>query len=570
MKTAKQAALLLALACLVGGAAAESPCPELENGIQGHSWVQAEEDQLPLFSYGLRYIFGNPGKGRVCSQCGKEQEFLYSGDWVYALREDGTAEIVRCDQPETQGSLTVPETLDGIAVTAIGDKAFYQCYYLTDVTLPESITYIGDFAFEDCTDMETLTIPSSVTNIGCNPFLGTTVQLRVAEGNPVFEQQGAFLLDRVEKRLICYQGQPEGADADPLTVPTGILEIGDYAFSRADAVQVALPAGVQKIGKYAFQRCLQLQEVTLPAGVTDIGDHAFQRCGKLQAVNLPDSVTHLGCNPFAGTPVTLTLSASHPTLELREDVLIERKTGKLLSYPSVGSEPIYTVPGDIREIGEYAFAYCKDLYTLNIPDNVTIAENAFYHNEVIEEVNLPQTLTVIKENTFWGCIRLKTVEIPDSVTEIKAFAFNCCQAMEALTFPKSLVTLGEGAFQGCLALREVTVPSAIGTLPPRAFDACIRLETVEIQEGITQIGNYAFYDCELLQAVTLPDSLIQIGDYAFYRCNVLETIAIPADVDSLGKEVFGKCPELTVTVAKDSAAASYCAEAEVPFVETGE
>lgn len=569
MKTAKFAALMLALVCLGSHAAAQSACPESESGIQGHTWVQADEDRLPLFSDGLRYIFGNPGTGRVCTECGKTQAFFYSDPWVYALREDGTAEIVRCDQPETVGSLTVPETLNGIPVTAIGDKAFSQCYYLTDVTLPEGITHIGDFAFEDCTDIETLTIPGTVTSMGCNPFIGTTIHLQLAGSNTALEQQGAFLLDRETKRLICCQSSPEGTEEDPapLVIPTGTREIGDYAFSRSDAVQVVLPTGVTKIGRCAFQRCLSLQSVTLPAGLTDIGDHAFQRCSKLEELNLPDSVTHLGRNPFAGSPVTLSLSASHPALELRADVLIERSTGKLLSFPCVGSEPAYEIPGDIREIGEFAFAYCKDLFTLTVPANVEIAENAFYRNEAIEAVTLPEGLTVIRENTFWGCINLKTVEIPGSVTEIGAFAFNCCQAMETLTFPKSLVTLGEGAFQGCLALREVTVPSTIGIIPARAFDACIRLERVEIQEGITQIAPYAFYDCEMLQAVTLPESLTRIDRYAFYRCAILENITIPAAVNRLGDEVFGMCPKLTVTAAKGSEAAAYCAGNDVPFVE---
>ena len=569
MKTAKFTALLLALVCLGSHAAAQSSCPESETGIQGHTWVQADEDRLPLFSYGLRYIFGNPGTGRVCTECGKAQAFFYCDTWVYALREDGTAEIVRCDQPETVGSLTVPETLNGIPVTAIGDNAFSQCYYLTDVTLPEGITHIGDFAFEDCTDIETLTIPGTVTSMGCNPFIGTTIRLQLAARNTALEQQGAFLLDRETKRLICCQSSPEGTEEAPaaLTIPTGTREIGDYAFSRTDAAAVVLPAGVTKIGRCAFQRCLNLASVTLPEGVEEIGDHAFQRCSKLEAVNLPDSVTHLGRNPFAGSPVTLSLSASHPALELREDVLIEKSTGKLLSFPCVGSEPAYEIPGDIREIGEFAFAYCKDLFTLTIPANVEIAENAFYRNEAIEEVALPEGLTVIKENTFWGCINLKTVEIPNSVTEIGAFAFDCCQAMETLTFPKSLVTLGEGAFQGCLALREVTVPSAIGIIPARAFDACIRLERVEIQEGITQIAPYAFYDCEMLQAVTLPESLTRIDQYAFYRCAILESITIPAAVNSFGDEVFGMCPKLTVTAAKDSEAAAYCAGNDVPFAE---
>ena len=413
MKTAKFAALMLALVCLGSHAAAQRSCPESESGIQGHTWVQADEDRLPLFSDGLRYIFGNPGKSRVCTECGKAQAFFYSDTWVYALREDGTAEIVRCDQPETVGSLTVPETLNGIPVTTIGDKAFSQCYYLTDVTLPEGITHIGDFAFEDCTDLETLLIPASVTSMGCNPFLGTTTRLRLAPENTSFRQEGAFLLDNNRQRLICYQGSGE-ADGQ-LTLPAGTLEIGDYAFSRSDAVQVVLPAGVQKIGQCAFQRCLSLQSVTLPAGLTDIGDHAFQRCSKLEEVNLPDSVTHLGRNPFAGSPVTLSLSASHPALELRGDVLIERSTGKLLSFPCVGSEPAYEIPGDIREIGEFAFAYCKDLFTLTV-DHGLRPQNASYAFAILPGAT-PEETAGWKNGRILACtVELQAVEFADGTT----------------------------------------------------------------------------------------------------------------------------------------------------------
>ena len=53
MKTAKFAALMLALVCLGSHAAAQSSCPESENGIQGHTWVQADTDNLPLQEPGM-------------------------------------------------------------------------------------------------------------------------------------------------------------------------------------------------------------------------------------------------------------------------------------------------------------------------------------------------------------------------------------------------------------------------------------------------------------------------------------------------------------------------------------
>lgn len=47
---------------------------------------------------------------------------------------------------------------------------FYQCYELTDVTLPADLTVIGDSMFENCTKLTHVTIPSGVTRIEREAF----------------------------------------------------------------------------------------------------------------------------------------------------------------------------------------------------------------------------------------------------------------------------------------------------------------------------------------------------------------------------------------------------------------
>ncbi|MDE6403177.1 MAG: leucine-rich repeat domain-containing protein, partial [Muribaculaceae bacterium] len=51
-------------------------------------------------------------------------------------------------------------------VTAIANKAFYDCSNLSRVGIPNSITRIGEFAFRNCSSLRSVNIPNSVTSIG--------------------------------------------------------------------------------------------------------------------------------------------------------------------------------------------------------------------------------------------------------------------------------------------------------------------------------------------------------------------------------------------------------------------
>lgn len=60
-------------------------------------------------------------------------------------------------------------------VTAIGDKAFYDCessVQMSSITLPSTVTCIGSQAFWKCTNLTSFTIPSCVTSIGDCAFYG--------------------------------------------------------------------------------------------------------------------------------------------------------------------------------------------------------------------------------------------------------------------------------------------------------------------------------------------------------------------------------------------------------------
>lgn len=80
-----------------------------------------------------------------------EPEVFTNGDYTYILLEDGTAEITK--YRGTVEDLVIPESLNSVPVTGIGDHAFSMRFNLTSVTIPDGVTTIGHSAFYRCPDL---------------------------------------------------------------------------------------------------------------------------------------------------------------------------------------------------------------------------------------------------------------------------------------------------------------------------------------------------------------------------------------------------------------------------------
>ena len=67
--------------------------------------------------------------------------------------------------------IIIPETIGGVPVTAIGERAFRYSEYLVEVQLPEGLTEIGEQAFRGAKRLAVLAWPESLTTIGEKAFM---------------------------------------------------------------------------------------------------------------------------------------------------------------------------------------------------------------------------------------------------------------------------------------------------------------------------------------------------------------------------------------------------------------
>lgn len=188
---------------------------------------------------------------------------------------------------------------------------------------------------------------------------------------------------------------------------------------------------------------------------------------------------------------------------------------------------------------------------LEIPDTIdgytvtAIGYRAFYDNENLTSVTIPNTVTSVQENAFKFCLNIKNLNLPDSLTKIGRRSFEGCCRLMSLTIPDSVTEIGEGAFSSCFDMEYATISNNVKVIPDRMFEYCHFLISTVIPDSVTEIGSGAFYECTYMTNITISKNLTTIYDEAFSLCEHLTSIDIPDSVTYIGASAFNECKSLT-------------------------
>lgn len=443
------------------------------------------------------------------------------GSYTYTVTDD-EATITLFDT-EYEGDVVIPSTLDGYPVVEIKNDAFFNCYKVTSVTIPETVRVIGDGAFY------------AMSSLG---------ELKVDEKNLNYSSSDGILFDKGGETLVEF---PHIKEADVYTVPLSVKNIAKLAFCYcANIGKVVLPDSVETIGESAFAQASP-ETIEIGSGVTTLGNTVFNGCPNLKKVE------------FKGGPEIL------PTETFIDCVVLDTVI--------LGSS-LTTIKGG-------AFSYCDSLKSINIPKGVTsIAGDSFTGCPALEEITveegsekyasdggvlfnntkktlciypvnkagdtytIPETVTAIGSYAFSRCNKLKSVVFDSKLKTINTYAFINCTNLETVELPASVTTIGNYAFMNCSKLKSASISGSVATLGTSVFAECGSLETVSLPESLTSIGKTAFLNCRMLSDVTIGENVSTIGARAFYGCDGLENVSIPKSVTSIGSEAFSDCKSI--------------------------
>ncbi len=175
-------------------------------------------------------------------------------------------------------------------------------------------------------------------------------------------------------------------------------------------------------------------------------------------------------------------SDSHPyTIEVTYEKNFSNKNYYGITVVDIPTKVTYNnIEYSVTSIGYGAFAYCKQLKSVTIPNSVNeIQPCAFQDCTNLTTITLPNALKSIGDDTFLRCYELTSITIPDSVTSIGKGAFGLCSSLKSVSIPNSVTSIKYATFFKCTALTHLTIGRNVEYLEERSFEECENIKYLE-------------------------------------------------------------------------------------------
>lgn len=425
-----------------------------------------------------------------------------------------------------------------------------------DYSVPEGVKSINTTFHSGITK---LTIPSTVQYVSSS--IGSNVtEFEVAENNTTFCSINGALCSKDGKTLIAYPSTQE-----PLvSIPSSIDSIGPYAFQRVR--KIILNSTTPPIISSYNITGIYVKSNDLANYLTDSRTSKYNLFGYDM---IKDSILYAKTND--GNAAVVGSYSLSETIDIPNKITDE--TGSTYN---------------VTKIGRTAFYNNNTLYNIKLPETLqSIGDSAFYYTN-IQEITLPASLTEIGKWAFYSCYNLYNVYVECTPVDISSGCFSYYRTLyvpseyenqyRAATGWKSFSTIIAKDFAyGDFLLKKLTeetvsITKYTGTqtdltLPDEitinnntykitaignsAFEST-SLTSIKLPNYLEEIGERAFRYNYYLTSVDFPTSLKTIGNYAFYSCRIT-AINLPSSLESIGDYAFSSNSSLrTIVINKQT------------------
>ena len=475
---------------------------------------------------------------------------------------------------EKRDSITKVEIPKG--VTAIGDRAFYNCTNLESIVIPEGVTAIGESTFYNCINLENIIIPETVKKIDIYAFHNCEKikDIKLPDNLEII-QTGAFY---------------NCSSLKSIKIPKAVNAVYPEVFLDCNSLEeVYFLGNIIEINNSAFEGCEKLKTIKLPESLERIDKLAFSNCSSLSDINIPDGIQAVGEDAFVGTGILKKTDIDEYGCAYMGKVLIyskeEKEYIKIKDTTKVIADGIFDnyenlkqveFPDGLERIGNNSFRSCESLEEISIPEGVkSIGESAFIYAG-LKKVVLPETVVDIGDHAFMECVHLSEINLPKNIENIghwcfdntdylrdmesdeygckyvgdillgytgkgakrikirdgtkliAAGAFEDGEFIEGVYIPNSVEIMGEYVFYNCYGLKEVYFQegSRLSELKPVTFGQCISLEEIELPEGLKKIQDHVFINCAF-KTITIPENVEYVDPYAISEYDMLEEVRVP-------------------------------------------
>ncbi len=403
---------------------------------------------------------------RVLTEEPTTSNFITEGDYTFYKYEDKYY-LLSYNRSDT--NLTLPNSVSGYNYE-IYEYAFYKNTKITSVTIPNGVTSIGSYAFYNCTSIERVDYTGTIEQwvgiefgydsnplnyakyLYINDKEVTEVNITTATKINEYAFNGYKALTKVtigDSVESIGDGAFSGCTSlESIEIPDSVESIGQYAFLYCTSLQsIIIPDSVQSIGSSAFSYCTSLQSVTIGDSVESIGGWAFNNCDSLQSVTIGDSVVSIGNYAFDGCYKLVEVINKSSYITVKKDDYYSNGRLGYYALRVLTEEPTtsyFITEGDYTfyngEEGYYLISYNGSDTDLTLPDSVDgnntyeIYEYAFYENNNIKSVTIPNGVTSIGDSAFSSCDSLQSITIGDSVESIGYEAFYNCYYLKELRY----------------------------------------------------------------------------------------------------------------------------------------